>query len=332
MRLVVALGGNALLHRGERPDATVQLKHVRAAAEVLAPLANEHELIICHGNGPQVGLLALESEADPSISRAYPFDALGAQTQGMIGYWLSQSLHNAGAVGPVLSIITQVRVDALDPAFASPSKFVGSVYSREQAGNLAAARGWSVAADGLGWRRVVPSPEPQDIVELSSMAALLGQHTTLICGGGGGAPVVQEAGGQLRGVEAVVDKDLTSALLAISLEADMLLILTDVSAVMIEYGTTRQTALRHADLDELETMSFPAGSMGPKVEACRRFVAATGNPAAIGSIKDAPLLLTGEAGTRITPAASRSGGADSTGASPAASAHAEPLSARRLRK
>ncbi|MCW2543214.1 MAG: carbamate kinase [Frankiales bacterium] len=299
MRLVVALGGNALLHRGERPDATLQLEHVRAAAEVLAPLANEHELVICHGNGPQVGLLALESEADRSISRAYPFDALGAQTQGMIGYWLSQSLHNAGALGPVLSVVTQVRVDARDPAFAHPSKFVGSVYGYEEAANLAAARGWSVAADGPGWRRVVPSPEPQAIVELSSLAALLARRTTLICGGGGGAPVVELAG-QLRGVEAVVDKDLTSALLAISLQADRLLILTDVSAVMLDYGTAEQTALRHVGLDELGAMSFPAGSMGPKVEACRRFVRATGKVAAIGSIADTAGLLTGDAGTQIT--------------------------------
>jgi carbamate kinase len=300
VRLVVALGGNALIHRGERPDATVQLEHVRAAAEVLAPLANDHELVICHGNGPQVGLLALESEADRSLSRAYPFDALGAQTQGMIGYWLSQSLHNAGAVAPVLSIVTQVRVDALDPAFAAPSKFVGPVYPREEAQRLSEGRGWSISADGAGWRRVVPSPEPQEVVELGSLATLLGLGTTLICGGGGGAPVVADAGGQLRGVEAVVDKDLTSALLATSLDADMLLILTDVSAVMLDYGTERQTALRQVRLDDLATMSFPAGSMGPKVEACRRFVAATGKPAAIGAIRDAGLLLTGKAGTRVT--------------------------------
>lgn len=300
MRLVVALGGNALLRRGERPDATIQIEHVRAAAEVLAPLANEHELVICHGNGPQVGLLALESEADRSISRAYPLDALGAQTQGMIGYWLSQSLRNAGVVGPVLSVVTQVRVDGDDPAFARPSKFVGSVYTQQAAQELAASRGWTVARDGAGWRRVVPSPEPQAVVELSSFARLLEEHTTLICGGGGGAPVVQDPEGRLTGVEAVIDKDLTSALLATTLAADRLLILTDVSSVMLHYGTPTQSALRHASLDELARMSFPAGSMGPKIEACRRFVTATGKPASIGSIDDAGLLLTGEAGTQIT--------------------------------
>ena len=300
MRLVVALGGNALLHRGERPDATIQLEHVRAAGRVLAPLSDEHELVICHGNGPQVGLLALESEADTSISRPYPLDALGAQTQGMIGYWLCQSLHNAGAIRPALAIVTQVRVDPLDPAFASPSKFVGSVYDREEAAVLAAERGWTVAADGPGWRRVVPSPEPQEILEIGSLAVLLEQHTTLICGGGGGAPVVEEAG-QLRGVEAVVDKDLTAAALAISLQADMLLILTDVSAVMLDYGTEHQAAIRDVDLNDLAKLSFPAGSMGPKIEACRRFVAATNQPAVIGAIDDAALLLTGEAGTRVHP-------------------------------
>lgn len=300
MRLVVALGGNALLHRGERPDATIQLEHVRAAGRVLAPLSDEHELVICHGNGPQVGLLALESEADTSISRPYPLDALGAQTQGMIGYWLCQSLHNAGAIRPALAIVTQVRVDPLDPAFASPSKLVGSVYDREEAAALAADRGWTVAADGPGWRRVVPSPEPQEILDIASLAALLKQHTTLICGGGGGAPVVEEAG-QLRGVEAVVDKDLTAAALAISLQADMLLILTDVSAVMLDYGTEHQAAIRDVDLNDLAKLSFPAGSMGPKIEACRRFVIATGKLAAIGSIDDAALLLAGEAGTRVHP-------------------------------
>ena len=300
MRLVVALGGNALLHRGERPDATIQLEHVRAAGRVLAPLSDEHELVICHGNGPQVGLLALESEADTSISRPYPLDALGAQTQGMIGYWLCQSLHNAGAIRPALAIVTQVRVDPLDPAFASPSKFVGSVYDREEAAVLAAERGWTVAADGPGWRRVVPSPEPQAILEIGSLAVLLEQHTTLICGGGGGAPVVEEAG-QLRGVEAVVDKDLTAAVLAISLQADMLLILTDVSTVMLGYGTEHQAAIRDVDLNDLAKLSFPAGSMGPKIEACRRFVAATNQPAVIGAIDDAALLLTGEAGTRVHP-------------------------------
>lgn len=298
MRIVVALGGNALLMRGERADASVQLHHVEAAARALAPLAAEHELVVCHGNGPQIGLLALESEADPSLTRPYPLDTLGAETQGMIGYWLAQSLRNAGVRKPVLAVVTQTVVDAADPAFSAPTKFIGPIYDREQADRLVEQNGWAMAADGPHWRRVVPSPEPLRLVEQESIEQLVSGGTVVVCAGGGGAPVIDD--GQLRGVEAVVDKDLTSAELAIALKADRLLLLTDVSAVMTDFGLPDAEPLRHLDVAELEHLTFPAGSMGPKIEACRRFVLATGSTAAIGALTDAEALLLGEAGTTIS--------------------------------
>ncbi|WP_439664733.1 carbamate kinase [Lentzea sp. HUAS TT2] len=298
MRIVVALGGNALLMRGERADASVQLHHVEAAARALAPLAAEHELVVCHGNGPQIGLLALESEADPSLSRPYPLDTLGAETQGMIGYWLAQSLRNAGVRKPVLAVVTQTVVDAADPAFFAPTKFIGPIYDRAQADRLAGQNGWTTAADGPHWRRVVPSPEPLRLVEQESIEELVSGGTVVVCAGGGGAPVVDE--GQLRGVEAVVDKDLTAAALAIALKADRLLLLTDVPAVMTDFGLPDAEPLRHLDVAEIDQLSFPAGSMGPKIEACRRFVLATGSVAAIGALADAGALLSGEAGTTIS--------------------------------
>jgi carbamate kinase len=304
MRVVVALGGNALLQRGEKPDAGIQLEHIRQAAQALAPLAAKHELIICHGNGPQIGMLALESERDPMLTSPYPLDVLGAQTQGMIGYWLAQCLRNAGVTKPVLTIVTQTLVSRSDPAFARPEKFVGPVYTHENAQQLADRHGWSIAADGGQWRRTVPSPTPLRIIEQESIEGLLRGEVVLICGGGGGVPVADDGSGQLSGIEAVVDKDLTAALLAIALHADRLLILTDVPAVMAHYGTPQAAPLHHIDLDELTRLQFPAGSMGPKIAACRQFVAATGQPAAIGSLSDAASLLAGTTGTIIT--ASRS--------------------------
>ena len=299
MRIVAALGGNALLERGERPDATVQLHHVQAAAEALAALAGEHELVVCHGNGPQVGLLALESEADRSLSRPYPLDVLGAQTQGMIGYWLAQSLRNAGVTKHVVSVITQTVVDAADPGFADPTKFVGAVYDEDEAHRLAGLNGWQLARDGERWRRVVASPDPIGIVELDAVRALVDGGSVVVCGGGGGVPVTVDAAGRLAGVEAVVDKDLTAALLARALDADRLLVLTDVPAVMRDFGTPAAAPIARLYLDELDELSFPAGSMGPKITACRRFVADTGRPAAIGALTDAPALLAGTAGTTV---------------------------------
>jgi carbamate kinase len=300
MRIMVALGGNALLERGDKPDAAIQQRHVRRAARGLAPLAAEHELIICHGNGPQVGLLAVESEADPELSRPYPLDALGAQTQGLIGYWLAQELRNAGVRQPVVAVVTQTIVDAADPAFAAPTKFIGPVYTERRARNLAAQHGWTVAPDGAAWRRVVPSPRPHGIVEATIVRELLESGALVICGGGGGVPVVED-GGQLIGVEAVVDKDLTAAMIAADVAADRLLVLTDVTAVMRDFGTPQEAALDHLGLDELDHLQFPDGSMRPKIAACRHFTVATGHTSAIGALEDAVAALAGTAGTTIGP-------------------------------
>ncbi len=317
MRIVVALGGNALLQRGEKPDAAIQLTHIHSAAQELAPLAAEHELLICHGNGPQVGMLALESAADVTLTRAYPLDDLVAQTQGMIGYWLMQSLRNAGVSKQLLSLITQTVVDLADPAFARPSKFVGPGYSRSDSEMLADKHGWVVAADGQRWRRVVASPQPQRIVEQASITGLLDAGAAVICGGGGGAAVSVDSDGHLAGVEAVVDKDFVAAMLGIGVGADRLLVLTDVSAVMAEFGTPDAAPLRDLTLDELAGMSFPAGSMAPKIEACRRFVVATGGSAAIGSLEAAAAVLAGTAGTTITGNPTYAGGSKT-------SSHLEP--------
>ena len=299
MRIVAAIGGNALLERGEKPDAGIQLHHVQQAARSLAPLARHHELIICHGNGPQVGLLAMESANDASLSRPYPLDVLGAQTQGMIGYWLAQSLRNEGVAKPVVAVVTQVVVDGSDPGFDAPTKFVGSGYTQLEANRLADLRGWTIARDGQQWRRVVASPEPVRVVELDTISGLLESQAVVICGGGGGAPVVDDGPDGLHGVEAVVDKDLTAAMLAITLRADRLILLTDVAAVMRNFGTAQAEPLHRLSLDVLDGMSFAAGSMGPKIEACRRFVEATRRPAAVGALSDAMSIVGGTAGTTV---------------------------------
>lgn len=300
MRIVVALGGNALLERGERPDAAIQRRHVRRAAQALAPLAEEHQLIVCHGNGPQVGVLALESAADPVLSEPYPLDVLGAGTQGMIGYWLAQELRNARVTQPVVAVLTQTVVHATDPAFGSPTKFIGPVYDRSDAEALAARHGWTVAPDGEHWRRVVASPKPQRIVEVDTIRALVDTGSIVICGGGGGIPVVDSDAGGLSGVDAVVDKDLTAAALALTLAADRLLVLTDVPAVLRDYGTPAALPITAIDADELSDIEFPAGSMRPKIDACVQFVQATGHAAAIGALADAAAVLAGRAGTTIT--------------------------------
>jgi carbamate kinase len=307
MRLMIALGGNALLERHDKPDAVIQRRHIRAAALALAPLALEHELIICHGNGPQVGLLALESEADPSLSEPYPLDALGAQTQGMIGYWLAQELGNAGVRQPVAAIITQTVVAADDPAFASPSKFVGATYTREIAAELAARHGWDVASDGPAWRRVVPSPRPVRIVEEEILGRLVEAGVVVICGGGGGVPVVEQTDGTYSGVQGVVDKDLTAATLAIALGAQRLLLLTDVAAVQRDFGLPSAQALPTLDVSEIADLELPEGSMLPKAQACARFTVTTGCPSAIGALTEARAVLEGAAGTTITDRARRTG-------------------------
>jgi carbamate kinase len=302
MRVVAAVGGNALLERGEPADPRRQQARAVAAVQALAPLAAEHELVITHGNGPQVGLLALENAPGSAASRAYPFDVLGAQTQGMIGYWLIQALQNALPGRQVACLVSRTLVREDDPAFADPSKFVGPVYDEQQARALSASRGWQVRPDGLGWRRVVPSPEPAELLDLHSIRALLDRGTIVVCCGGGGVPVARHDGaGSLQGVDGVVDKDLTASLLARRLGADALLLLTDVSAVQDGYGTAQARPIRRATPAQLRARSFPAGSMGPKIEAVCRFVAASGKVAAIGRLADAGLLLQGKAGTTIAP-------------------------------
>jgi carbamate kinase len=301
VRVVAALGGNALLERGEKPDAVIQESHIQQAVAALAPLARAHDLVLTHGNGPQVGMLALESERDPALSRPYSLDALGAQTQGMIGYWLARVLRGAVPGRSAGALICQTVVDPGDPAFASPAKFVGPVYKEEQARELAAEHGWAVRRDGDAWRRVVPSPEPLELVELPLIRALIGSGALVVCAGGGGIPVVADASGTLRGVEAVVDKDLTATLLARDVDADALLLLTDVDAVIDGFGTPHARPVRHATPAELRARSFPAGSMGPKVDAACRFVEATGRLAAIGRLGAAGALLARETGTIITP-------------------------------
>jgi carbamate kinase len=310
VRIVVALGGNALLRRGEKPDCDVQEANVARAVEALAPLAALHELVITHGNGPQVGVLALQSASDPNLTTPYPFDVLGAQTQGMIGYWLLQAMQNALPGRQVAAIINQTLVEAADPAFDNPTKFVGEVYDEAEATRLADQRGWTVRPDGDKWRRVVGSPRPQRVVETRLIRLLLSSGAVVVCAGGGGVPVIRNEQGHLEGVEAVVDKDLTSSVLAEALEADALLVLTDVPYVERGFGTPEAEPILRATPAALQRETFPAGSMGPKVDAVCRFVEVTGDMAAIGRLEDAEAIVAGKAGTIVTPAGDYGGPAD----------------------
>lgn len=303
MRVMVALGGNALLRRGERPDAEPQRANVVRACASLAPLAATHEVVVTHGNGPQVGVLALESAADPMLSRPFPLDPLGAETQGLIGYWLAQGLGNALPGREVVALLTQCVVDLDDPAFTRPTKPVGPVYDESEARRVAAERGWSVAADGPMWRRVVASPQPQRVVETAVIDQLVRSGVVVVCAGGGGIPVSESADGTLTGVEAVIDKDLTAALLAEALGAHALLLLTDVEAVETDFGRPDSRPIRRATPDELRARDFASGSMGPKVDAACRFVERTGGIAAIGALTDAVDLLDGRSGTLVTAVA-----------------------------
>ncbi len=312
MRIVVALGGNALLERGEQPEAGTQRERVKLAAKALAPLAERHELVITHGNGPQVGVLALESASDPRLDRPYPLDVLGAQTQGMIGYWLLQSLQNALPGRQVAALVNQVLVLAHDPAFRDPTKFVGEVYDEVRARELASRFGWTVKPDGDAWRRVVASPVPQRVVETRIARLLLSSGAVVVCAGGGGIPVIRDERGKLTGVEAVVDKDLTASVLAEALEADGLLILTDTPHVVRDFGTPGAQPITRATPGALRAMEFPAGSMGPKIEAACRFVELTGDLAAIGRLSDAEAMIDGTAGTIITPGGNYGGPGDLT--------------------
>ena len=300
MLIVVALGGNALIRRGEPMDQSVQQRNIAAAVSALAALARQHQLVITHGNGPQVGLLALEQES-ATEARPYTLDVLGSETQGMIGYLIEEALRTALPDGEFATLLTQVVVDVDDPAFHHPTKPIGPPYAREQAEALAAERGWRVAPDGDRYRRVVPSPEPRAIVELTAIRLLVAAGVTVVCAGGGGVPVMLEPAGGWHGVEAVVDKDLTAALLAIELNADRLLLLTDVSAVDESWGTPAARPLRTISAAALRLREFAPGTMGPKVDAACRFVEATGRAAAIGALDQATGALDGSSGTTVVP-------------------------------
>lgn len=310
MRVVAALGGNALLRRGEALSAENQRANARAACKALAPVALEHELVVSHGNGPQVGLLALQGSAYTAVD-TYPLDVLGAQTEGMIGYMLEQELGNELPFERHLAtLLTMIEVDPADPAFGRPTKPIGPVYNADEAARLEREKGWTLVRDGDNMRRAVPSPTPKRIFGVEVIATLLDQGVIVICAGGGGIPTVYAdepapAGRRLRGVEAVIDKDLASALLAIELGADALAIVTDVDAVYAGWGTPDQRPIRSATPEELAASEFASGSMGPKVRAACWFAERTDGFAAIGSIHDTTALLRGEAGTRVALDAAR---------------------------
>jgi carbamate kinase len=301
VRVVVALGGNALLKRGEPMTAENQRKNVRIAAEALAPVAADHDLVVTHGNGPQVGLLALQGAAYDKVE-AYPFDVLGAETEGMIGYMIEQELGNLVPFErPFATILTMIEVDPDDPAFQNPTKFIGPVYDKAEAHRLASEKGWVVKPDGDKWRRVVPSPIPKRVFELRPIQWLLERHTIVIAAGGGGIPTMYAKGEERRllGVEAVIDKDLASELLARDIGADLFVMLTDAEAVYLDWGKPAQRAIHRASPAELRRHPFAAGSMGPKVDAACQFAEATGKTAAIGALADLPAIIRGEKGTLV---------------------------------
>ena len=300
MRLVVAIGGNALLRRGQALSAANQLENIRVATTQLARVALAHELVLTHGNGPQVGLLALQSAAYTEVE-AYPLDVLGAETDGMIGYLIEQELANALPDSrTVATLLTRVEVDPKDTAFTHPTKPIGPVYNEADAQRLAAARHWAIAADGTGFRRVVASPQPLRVLGLDPIRWLLERGAVVIAAGGGGIPVAKGIEGrQLHGVDAVIDKDLCSGLLARGIEADCLVIVTDVKAVFLDWGTPAQRAVGKVTPEALASHAFAAGSMGPKVAAACEFVRATGKRAVIGSLDEIEAMLAGTAGTQV---------------------------------
>jgi carbamate kinase len=303
MRIVIALGGNALLRRGEALTADNQRANIRVAAERIAAIAPGNELVVAHGNGPQVGLLALQSAAYHDLAKGvapYPLDVLGAQTDAMIGYVIEQELGNLlPADQPLATLLTMIEVDRNDPAFTHPTKPIGPVYDRETAERLRAASGWTIAADGDTFRRVVASPKPKRIFEIRPIRTLVEQGVIVICAGGGGIPTLYDEHGELRGVEAVIDKDLASALLAEQLGADLLVIATDVDGVYTGWGTANQKRLGPVRPEDLAGLELPAGSMGPKAHAACDFVRNTGNEAVIGSLTEIAAIVEGSAGTRV---------------------------------
>lgn len=304
MRIVIALGGNALLRRGEPMTAAAQRENVRTAAEAIAPVTAVHEVVLSHGNGPQVGLLALQaaSAAGNGRSPVFPLDVLGAETEGMIGYLIEQELGNLLPEDqPLATLLTMVEVDADDPAFTSPTKFVGPLYTHEEADALTAVHEWSFRQDGDAWRRVVPSPEPQRIVEIRPVRWLLEHGTVVICTGGGGIPTMYTPDGRrvLTGVEAVIDKDRASALLARETEADLLIMATDVAGVYKDWNTASARRIVSAPPEALAAGDFPPGSMGPKVEAACRFASSPGKRAVIGALAEIPAMVAGTGGTQV---------------------------------
>ncbi|WP_460043679.1 carbamate kinase [Pseudomonas sp. S2_H01] len=302
MRIVIALGGNALLRRGEPMTADNQRANIRVATEQIAKIHPGNQLVIAHGNGPQVGLLSLQAAAYTPVS-PYPLDVLGAETEGMIGYIIEQELGNLlDFEVPFATLLTQVEVDAHDAAFQNPSKPIGPVYSVAEAQRLATEKGWAMAPDGDKMRRVVASPRPKRIFEIRPVKWLLEKGSIVICAGGGGIPTVYGPSGKLQGVEAVIDKDLCSALLAEQLESDLLVIATDVSAAFVDFGKPTQRAIAQTHPDEIEKLGFAAGSMGPKVQAACEFARHTGKVAVIGSLAEIEAIVQGTAGTRVSTA------------------------------
>jgi len=300
MRIVIALGGNALLHRGQALTAENQRHNVKIAAAALAPIAREHQLVITHGNGPQVGLLALQDSAYKEDAH-YPLDILGAETEGMIGYLIEQEMNNLLPTDHrCATLLTQIEVDPHDPAFRHPTKPIGPVYNEAEAQRVAEVLGWTIAPDGKSFRRVVPSPRPLRILELGVIKLLLENQVIVICAGGGGIPVVCREEGHLVGVEAVIDKDSASSLLARELAADALIMLTDVDAIYKDWGQLNAAAISRISSREISQLAFAAGSMAPKVEAACEFVEQMGGLAGIGRLQDAQAIIAGKAGTVIT--------------------------------
>jgi carbamate kinase len=301
VRIVIALGGNALIRRSDPMTTEVQRKNIEIAARAIAPLAGEHSIVVVHGNGPQVGLLSLQAEAYTG-AEPYPLDVLDAGTQGMIGYLIQQELRSLLPLErQVTTLLTMILVDPDDPAFGNPTKFVGPVYGKEAADKLAAEKNWTFRQDGDKWRRVVPSPEPQDIVEIQPITWLLDQGVVVICAGGGGIPTMHAAGppAEILGVEAVIDKDLAGELVAENVNADLFLMATDVDGVYVDWGTPQARRLDRVSASELAGHEFAAGSMGPKVKAAARFASKTGKRAAIGSLDDIAAIVAGAAGTNV---------------------------------
>ncbi|MGW1405559.1 carbamate kinase [Streptomyces sp. NPDC002403] len=300
MRIVVALGGNALARRGEPMTADRLRANVRTSCEALAGLAREHEVVITHGNGPQVGLLALQNLAYQDVA-AYPLDILGAETQGMIGYVIQQELSNALAgEREVAAVLTTTEVDENDPAFEHPTKLIGPQYSAQDAAEAAAEYRWTIARDGAAFRRVVPSPSPLRIVQAPLVRTLLENRHLVVCVGGGGVPVRTDSKGRQTGLQAVVDKDLASAALAAELEADMLVMLTDGDFVSENWGTPEQRDILTASPEAISRLAFAEGSMKPKVDAAVR-VAEAGGRALIGPPERLDDLLGRTVGTEIRP-------------------------------